>query len=146
MVHLGYAKTGSVHLGQLSILVPNNSHRNQQKPGYRLVLRKFINAMSAITDTCKSFSKEDIRKLYREFLLILEEVFITKETHFDASKISSRMLIQQLIGRENAQSSLHASRYQSKVLLKPQCRCTSTTSDLLDSLMRIVPTTCLNEL
>ena len=64
---------------------------------------RFINAMSGITDTCKSFSKEDIRKLYREFLLILEEVFITKETHFDASKISSRMLIQQLIGRENAQ-------------------------------------------
>ena len=64
---------------------------------------RFINAMSAITDTCKPFPKEDIRKLYREFLLILEEVFITRKTHFDASKISSRMLIQQLIGRENAQ-------------------------------------------
>ena len=35
----------------------------------------FMKAMSAITDSCKSFSNEDILKLYREFLLLLEEVY-----------------------------------------------------------------------
>ena len=33
MVHLGYAKTGSVHLGQLSILVPNSIQR--QRPSHK---------------------------------------------------------------------------------------------------------------
>ena len=61
-----------------------------------------MKAMSAITDSCKSFPNEDILKLYREFLLLLEEVFITNATPFDISKISSRMVIQQLIGKEKS--------------------------------------------
>ena len=63
---------------------------------------RFIDAMSAITDSCKSFGKEDILKLYREFLLILEEVFIINAENFDVSKISSRKLIQRIIGKEES--------------------------------------------
>ena len=65
--------------------------------------------MSTITDSCKSFSKEAIRNLYHEFFLLLEEVFIPNGTHFDASKISSRLLIQQLIEKEKAQKSKNVS-------------------------------------
>ena len=63
---------------------------------------RFINARSAMSDSCKSFSKEDIRKL-PWIPFTLKEVFITQKTHFDDSKISSRMLIQQLLGKKKAQ-------------------------------------------
>ena len=62
----------------------------------------FLIATNAVTDTCKSFSREDMSRLFREYVSVLEEVFISSVSQFDASKLQNRKLIQYMIGSEGS--------------------------------------------
>ena len=59
-------------------------------------------ATNAVTDTCKSFSREDVLRLFREFVTVMERVFVSSVTQFDASKFQNRELIQRIIGSDES--------------------------------------------
>ena len=64
---------------------------------------KFLMSTNAITDTCKSFSRDDLLKLFREYACVLEEVFVeSRGSMFDVSKLQNRQLVQFMIGSEGA--------------------------------------------
>ena len=62
----------------------------------------FLIATNAVTDTCKSFSREDVLRLFREFVTVMERVFVSSVTQFDASKFQNRELIQRIIGSDES--------------------------------------------
>ena len=64
--------------------------------------QNFLQAMSAVTNTCDLFPKDDISKLFREFIVVLEEVFVTGVLNFDVSKLQNRKLIQFMISKEGS--------------------------------------------
>ena len=64
--------------------------------------QNFLQAMSAVTNTCDLFPKDDILKLFRDFIVVLEDVFVSGVLNFDVSKLQNRKLIQFMISKEGS--------------------------------------------
>ena len=63
----------------------------------------FLIATNFVTDTCKSFSRNDMLKLFRDYVSVLEEAFVMSGVRkFDLSKFQNRKLIQDIIGSEGS--------------------------------------------
>ena len=60
----------------------------------------FLISSNAITDACKSFPRDDMLKLFRDYASALEEVFVKSGSKFDISKLQNRKLVQFMIGRK----------------------------------------------
>ena len=77
---------------------------------------KFVTAARAVTDTIDAIESEDLNKVYRDFVSLLEVTFINNQKNFDCSKLKNKEVIQQISREEN-------SRTFSSVCIILQCIC-----------------------